>query len=88
MVGNTARAGSGIGAVDLAVDLGDMEPVKERLRSLRMERERLAGELTQARKTLPSVKDLMSPVRQKLDEIETTLLADVAQGRLAPGSAT
>jgi hypothetical protein len=71
--------------LDLAIELGDMGTAKERLKALRVERARVAGELASVRIDLPSIEDLLPRVREKLRELEATLMADVAQGRLALG---
>jgi len=71
-------------ALDLVIDLGD-PGAKDRLRTLRTERERVAGELSQLRIEFPSTDELMPRLREKLREIEVTLKADVARGRLALG---
>ena len=73
--------------LDLAIDGGgDLPGVKERLRLLRADWERVAGELARARTSLPVVADLMPPVREKLRQIEATIQADVAQGRAPPAT--
>ena len=59
---------------------------KERLRALRSERERLAGELSRCRVQLPTAEELMPMLREKLRNLEATLKADVARGRLVLGS--
>jgi DNA invertase Pin-like site-specific DNA recombinase len=71
-------------ALDLAIDLGD-PGAKERLRELRDERGGVARELASMRIDLPTVEDLMPRVREKLRDLEATLKADVARGRLALG---
>jgi site-specific DNA recombinase len=73
-------------ALDLAIELGDLAAAKDRLGSLRTERVRVARDLAQARTNLPTLEELMPVVRAKLEEIEQTLLADVAQGRMALGA--
>lgn len=73
-------------ALDLAIELGDMEAAKTRLRELRSDRERVAGRLAASRVELPTSAEIMPLVRAKLREIEATLRADVAHGRLALGA--
>jgi hypothetical protein len=73
-------------ALDLALELGDLAAVKDRLRGLRDERGRVAGDLARALVDLPTAEDLMPLVRAKLREIEATIRADVAGGRLALGA--
>ena len=68
--------------LDREVDLG---AIKDRLRSLRAEREGVVRELAQSRFSLPTADELMPRLREKLDELETTLRSDVARGRLALG---
>jgi len=72
-------------ALDLAIELGDLGAAKEKLRGLRAERERAAGELARARTQLPTTAELLPRLREKLREIEATLKADVPLGRLALG---
>ena len=72
-------------ALDLAIDLGDMDVAKDRLRTLRTERERVANQLEQVRVDLPSVEDLLPQLRERLRDFESTLKADVVRGRLALG---
>jgi hypothetical protein len=45
-------------ALDLAIELGNMEAAKRRLRALRDERERVAGQLSHVATELPSVNEL------------------------------
>ena len=52
---------------------------------MRAERERVAGELARARTTLPTTAEILPRLREKLREIEATLKADSALGRLALG---
>jgi hypothetical protein len=73
-------------ALDLAIELGDLGEAKEKLRGLRAERERVAGELARARVDLPTAEELMPRLREKLRAIEETLRADVALSRLALGT--
>lgn len=73
-------------ALDLAIDLGDMPAAKERLRALRIERETLAQRLGEAHRDLPTVQELLPKLRENLHDLEATLGADLAQGRLALGS--
>jgi hypothetical protein len=72
-------------AIDLAIELGDMQAAKDRLRDLRSERERVARQLGQVRVDLPTAEELMPRLREKLREIEVTLKSDIALGRLALG---
>jgi len=72
-------------ALDLAIELGDLGAAKEKLRGLRAERERVAGELARSRTKLPTTAELLPRLREKLREIEATLKADVPLGRLALG---
>lgn len=58
----------------------------EKLRGLRAERERAAGELARARTKLPTAEELMPRLREKLRAIEATLRADAALSRLALGT--
>lgn len=73
-------------ALDLAIELGDLAEAKERLRGLRAERERLAGELARARVALPNAEELRPRLRERLRALEDTLRADVGLSRLALGS--
>ena len=73
-------------ALDLAIELGDMAAAKERLRALRVERESLAQRLDDAHRDLPTVEELLPRSREKLRDLDATLAADLAQGRLALGS--
>jgi hypothetical protein len=73
-------------ALDLAIELGDLAEAKDRLRALRAERERKAGELDRARVDLPTAEELMPRLREKLGALEATLRADVALSRLALGT--
>jgi site-specific DNA recombinase len=73
-------------ALDLAIEHGDLAAAKDRLRDLKAERERVARQNAQARMTLPSSEELMPLLREKLHDIEATLRADVANGRLALGA--
>jgi hypothetical protein len=73
-------------ALDLALELGDVAAVKDRLRGLRDERGRVAGDLARARVDLPTAEDLMPLIREKLQQIEATIRPDVARGRLALGA--
>jgi hypothetical protein len=73
-------------ALDLAIELGDLGAAKEKLRGLRAERERVAGELARAHRTLPTLEGLKPRLREMLREIETTLRADPKLGRLALGA--
>ncbi len=72
-------------ALDLAIELGDLAEAKERLGALRVERARVAREYEQTRTTLPTVEELMPRVRALLRNVEATIRADVALGRLALG---
>lgn len=73
-------------ALDLAIELGDMDAAKDRLRNLKAERERVARQHAEARMTLPTAEELMPLLREKLRDIGATLRADVASGRLALGA--
>jgi DNA invertase Pin-like site-specific DNA recombinase len=73
-------------ALDLAIELGDLAIAKERLRKLRTERERLAGELLAVRIDLPTAEQLMPRLRERLRDIESTLQGDLARGRLTLGA--
>ena len=73
-------------ALDLAIELGDLDAAKERLRALRDERQRTAAELARCSLALPSVAELMPRLRAKLAHVEETLCADVARGRLTLGA--
>ena len=66
--------------LDLAIELGDLGAAKEKLRGLRVERERVAGEVARARTKLPTMAELPR-LREKLREIEATLKADEATQR-------
>jgi hypothetical protein len=68
--------------LNLVIDLGD-SGAKDRLRTLRTERERVAQELSQLRIEFPAADELMPRLREKLREFEATLKADVARGRYA-----
>ena len=70
-------------ALNLAMELGEMDAAKERLRGLRAERERLAAELSHVPVALPSVEELKPMLRERLRDLGATLKADVARGRLA-----
>jgi hypothetical protein len=72
-------------ALDLAIELGDLDTAKEKLRALRGEREGIARNLASVRIDLPAVEDLMPQMREKFRDIETTLKADIVGGRLASG---
>jgi hypothetical protein len=72
-------------AFDLAIEMGDMDTAKKRLKALRDEREGLVRELGASRIQIPSVEELMPRLREKLRDLEATLRADVAMGRLAIG---
>jgi DNA repair exonuclease SbcCD ATPase subunit len=69
-------------ALDLAIELGDLVQAKDRLRTLRAERERVAGELARARVELPTAEELLPRLREMLRRIEATLRADAVLGRL------
>lgn len=73
-------------ALDLAIELGDMEAAKARLRELRAEREIVARQHADSRMTLPTREELMPRLREKLREIGATLRSEVASGRLALGA--
>ena len=73
-------------ALDLAIELGDLEAAKNRLRDLKDERAGLTQRLDQSRVTLPNLDELMPRLREKLREIESTLRADVSRGRKALGA--
>jgi hypothetical protein len=72
-------------AFDLAIEMGDMDTAKKRLKALRDEREVLVRELGASRIQIPSVEELMPRLREKLRDLEKTLKADIALGRLALG---
>ena len=72
-------------AIDLAIELGDMQAAKERLRDLRSEREKVARQLSQMCTDLPTAEELMPRLRAKLREIAATLKSDIALGWLALG---
>jgi hypothetical protein len=72
-------------AVDLAIDLGDLPEARERLKTLRDQRERLVHELAAVKLELPMIDELMPRLREKLQELESTIMADVPRGRLALG---
>jgi predicted nuclease with TOPRIM domain len=63
-----------------------MDAAKERLRSLRVEREAKTRECEQARVSLPTLEELMPRVRAKLEQMESILTEDVARGRLPLGA--
>ena len=63
-----------------------MDAAKAKLRDLRTEREGVARQLAQAHTDLPTVEELMPSLRERLQNIEKTLQADLAQGRLALGA--
>ena len=73
-------------ALDLAIELGDLVEAKDRLRALRADRERVAGELGRTRVQLPTAEELLPRLREKLREIDATLRADEAMSRLALGA--
>jgi DNA invertase Pin-like site-specific DNA recombinase len=73
-------------ALDLAIELGDMPAAKERLHALRVERVSLAQRLDEAHQDLPTVEELLPRLREKLRDLDVTLGADLARGRLALGS--
>jgi hypothetical protein len=72
-------------ALDLAIELGDSSSVKDRLRALKIDRERVVRALARTRATLPTVEELLPGLFAKLKEVRETLRADVALGRLALG---
>lgn len=69
--------------LDLAIEVGDVGTAKERLRTLRTERKRVAGELSRTRLDLPTAVELMPRLRERLRDLEATIQADVPRGRLA-----
>ena len=73
-------------ALDLAIELGDMDAVKAKLRDLRSERERVAGELARTERALPTIKELEPLVRARLRDLRASLTADTGLGRLALGA--
>ena len=73
-------------ALDLAIELGDLGAAREKLRGLRAERERIAGELARVRVDLPTAEELMPLVWEKLRQIEATIRSDVQGGRLVLGA--
>jgi len=72
-------------ALDLAIELGDLDAAKQKLGELRDKREGVSRELASARIDLPAVEDLKPRLREKLRNLESSLKADVALGRLALG---
>ena len=72
-------------AFDLAIEMGDLETAKKRLKALRDEREVLVRDLGASRIQIPLAEELLPRLREKLRELEKTLKADVALGRLAIG---
>ncbi len=74
--------------LDMVADgkLAALEAAKEKLSGLHSERQRVAGELDRARRTLPTLEELKPRLREMLREIATTLRADVTGGRLALGA--
>jgi len=72
-------------ALDLAIEMGDLDAAKKRLKTLRDERAQLARELVASRIRIPSVEELMPRVCEKLRDLEATLKADIGMGRLALG---
>src|SRR5262245_8081305 len=56
-------------ALDLAIEHGDVAAVKDRLRELKGERERIARRLSESRVALPTLDELMPLVRENLREI-------------------
>ena len=73
-------------ALDLAIELGEMDAAKERLRELRSERDRVADEYANARTSLPTIEQLLPAVRAHLQDIESTLRTDTPGARLALGA--
>jgi site-specific DNA recombinase len=73
-------------ALDLAIDHGDVAAVKDRLRDLKAERDRVARQHAAARMSLPTLEVLLPRLREKLRDIEMSLRADVASGRLVLGA--
>jgi len=59
-------------ALDLAVEVGDLGTAKERLRTPRVERERVTGELARTRLDLPTAEELMPRLRERLRDLEST----------------
>ena len=45
-------------ALDLAIEVGDLVAAKVKLRELRGERERIAGELARTERALPTIEEL------------------------------
>jgi hypothetical protein len=73
-------------AVDLAVELGDVDAVKVKLRSLREERSRLSADRVCTAGRIPTIEEFMPMVKAKLADLRTTLERDVAQSRMALGA--
>ncbi len=72
--------------LDLAAEVGDLEAAKAKLRELRGEREKIAGELAQAGRALPTLEELEPVVRARLRDLRAALTADVGLGRLSLGA--
>jgi hypothetical protein len=66
--------------------VGELGAAKEKLRGLRVERERLAGELAHARTDFFTVEELMPRLLERIRDLEGTFRADIARGRMALGS--
>jgi DNA invertase Pin-like site-specific DNA recombinase len=73
-------------AVDLAVELGDVDAVKVKLRSLREERSRASADRARTAGRIPTIDELMPVVKAKLADLRTTLERDVAQSRMVLGA--
>ena len=72
-------------AFDLAIEMGDMDTAKARLKALRDQRADLVRELGSSRIQIPSTDELLPRLREKLRDLGATLKADIALGRLALG---
>jgi len=73
-------------ALELAIELGDVGAAKVKLRALRADRDRVAGELAQVSMDLPSAESLIPRLRENLRDISAALKADPTLGRMALGS--
>jgi len=66
--------------------VGDLEAAKVKPRTLRTEREKVAGELARTEWALPTLEELEPLVRARLADLRSQLAADTGLGRLALGS--
>lgn len=72
--------------LDVVAEVGDLDAAKAKLRELRGEREKVAGELARTERALPSLADLEPVVRARLSNLRALLAAETGVGRAAFGS--